>query len=220
MPYVPKEDRKLINKDVKKVVKEIVKDIKEPIDVFEKFYDCVRQVCSTIRATEEGYGSTLFNVYQELGRIIYDVARKYNYTGAWLGELNYATTRLVQEIPKILVEIGLMKTELRYWYHAEIVGYLGALTHHFQSIQNTNWIDQGFAGVFEDVKDEYKRRVNTAYEADQIIKSGDCYDTPYYTRLANIENYMGEVIGHIEIMLKRTEKTLRKDIVGTIFLRE
>ena len=197
-----------------------IKDIKEPIDVFKRFYNCMRQACSTIRATEEGHGVTLHWAYQRLGRTIFDVARKYNYIGAWLGELNYTTTRIIQEIPKALVKKGLMKTELKYWYHAEIVGYLGALTHHFQSIQNTNWIDQGFAGVFEDVAQEYKRRVNTAYEAAQIIKSGDCYDTPYYSRLVNVENYSGEVIGHFEVMLKKSKKTLKKDIIGTIFLRK
>jgi len=201
------------------VVKRIVKDIEEPMDIFEKFQTAMQQVCVIIRACEDGYGINIKYAYHALGRTIYDVARKYNYKGAWFGGLNYATTRIIQEIPKALVKNGLMKEELRYWYHAEVVGYLGALTHHFQSIQNTNWIDQGFAGVFEDVAQEYKRRVNTAYEAAQILKSGDCYDTPYYSRLVNVENYRGEVIGHIEVMFERAKKTLGKDIVGTMFLR-
>ena len=38
--------------------------------------------------------------------------------------------------------------------------------------------------MFEDIKDEYKRRVNSAYEAAQILKSGDCYDyVPFRTQL-------------------------------------
>ena len=66
------------------------------------------------------------------------------------------------------------------------------------------WQGNGLAGVFEDVKDEYKRRVNTAYEAAQIIKSGDCYEaTPYHTRLMPIEH--NGVHGFFEIMLPKTE---------------
>lgn len=222
MPYVPTKDRPVIDKEVEKVVRSIVKNIKEPIDVFDKFYKDLRIVCSVIRASEEGYGVGMPTPAHTLGYIIQLVARKYNYDGAWLGELNYATTRLIQEIPRALIKKFRLpeSNELRYWIYAEFVGYLGALSHHFQMIKNVNWIDQGFAGVFTDVKDEYKRRINISYEAAQIIKSGDCMDAPYYTRLVKVENYKGEVIGHVEVMFARSDKTLKKDIVGTMFLRE
>ncbi len=45
------------------------------------------------------------------------------------------------------------------------------------------------------MKDEYKRRANTAYEAAQIKKPGDCYDAPYHTELIDIKNENGKVIG-------------------------
>lgn len=223
MPYVPSkktdersEDRELIDIEVKKVVKAIVKVEIVPILTLDYFYTSMRQVCSVIRACEEGFGTGLVLPAKMLGFTIFEIAHKYKYKGAWLGELNYATTRLIQELPKELVAKDLMLSELRYWYYAEVVGYLGALTHHFQSIQNTNWIDQGFAGVFTDVKDEYKRRVNVSYEATQIIKSGDCYDTPYYTKLIEIVDQHGQIIGHQEVMVKRSLSTLNKDVIGSI----
>ncbi len=223
MPYVPSKktdgkslDRELIDIAVHKLVVSLVKNLKEAIDVFDKFYRALRQTCSIINATEEGYGVCIRTPEQMLGKVIYDIAKKYNYKGAWLGELNYAVTRLIQEIPKELVKAGLATSELRYWYYAEVVGYLGALSFHYQSIRDTNWVDQGMAGVFTDIKDEYKRRVNVSYEAAQIIKSGDCYDAPYYTKLIEIVDQFGQVVGHQEVMLKRSSSTLNKDVVGRI----
>lgn len=115
------------------------------------------------------------------------VSKKYAYDGAFVGELNYSLTRLIQHLPRSLQEIQGFKSELRYWIYASIVG------------------------VLVDVKDEYKRRVNTAYEAAQIEKSGDCYDTPYYTRLIDVVNEAGEKIGTTEIQLKRSDSTLNVD---------
>ncbi|MGC8516874.1 MAG: DUF6899 family protein, partial [Candidatus Acidifodinimicrobium sp.] len=64
----------------------------------------------------------------------------------------------------------------------------------------SDWIFDGIVGVLEDIKDEYKRRVNTAYEAVQIKKSGDCYDTPYHTELIDIKDSNGNIIGWQEVM--------------------
>lgn len=223
MPYVASrrqnaDDRELIDVEVKNVAQAIVNISDVPMLVFEFFNDSMRQVCSVIRACENGFGANAHLPAQKLGRVIYDVSRKYEYEGAWLGELNYATTRLIQEIPKVMVDKGLMKTELRYWFYAETVGYLGALSHYFQSISNTNWIDQGFAGVFEDIKDEYKWRVNRSYEAYQIIKSGDCYDTPYYTKLVEVTDSKGFHRGYMDISVKRSDTTVNKDVIGKVII--
>jgi hypothetical protein len=68
---------------------------------------------------------------------------------------------------------------------------------------DNDWISNGIAGVFEDVKDEYKRRVNTAYEALQIRKSGDCYDkSPFRTQLVEFE--ASGTKGWIEVMLPQS----------------
>lgn len=126
----------------------------------------------------------------ELSKAITDAAKKHGYDGAFAGELNYALTRLLQEIPRDLVANGTLKEEIRYW------------------------IQPLMYGVLMDVALEHKRRVNTAYEAAQIVKSGDCYDTPFYTRLVEVVDMGGKVIGHQEIMLKRDDSTLGEDVVG------
>jgi hypothetical protein len=124
---------------------------------------------------------------KQLADGIAKVAAKYKYDGAFLGEMNYALTRLIQHLPRSLQEFQSFKDEIRYWMYAGIVG------------------------VLVDVKDEYKRRVNVAYEAAQIEKSGDCYDTPYYTRLVDVVDKTGAKVGTMEIQLKRTIETLSID---------
>lgn len=143
---------------------------------------------------------------------IYGLGEGYGYEGAFLGELNYAITRFIQRVPQIKVQQGEWKDEIRYWLYAATVE---ALT---LAADKTKDFEIGVGGVFVDIKDEYKRRVNTAYEAAQIVKSGDCYDTPYYTRLIEIRNTRGELIGYQEIMLKRGEKTVNEDVLSGHFL--
>jgi len=120
------------------------------------------------------------------------VAQKYNYDGAFAGELNYALTRLIQEIPRDLIKTNQIKQELRYWMQPLMYG------------------------VLLDVALEHKRRVNVPYEAAQIIKSGDCFDTPYYTKLVEIVDETGSHVGYQEIMLKRSPETVNKDVIGKI----
>lgn len=124
---------------------------------------------------------------KQLADGIAQVAATYKYDGAFLGELNYSLTRLIQHLPRSLQEFQGFKDEIRYWMYAGIVG------------------------VLVDVKDEYKRRVNPAYEAAQIEKSGDCYDTPYYTRLVDVVDQQGIKIGTMEVQLKRSPETLNID---------
>lgn len=131
----------------------------------------------------------LDRVAKEMADKIAEVAAKYKYDGAFAGELNYALTRLLQHIPRSLVAVGTLKEEIRYW------------------------IQPLMYGVLTDVAWEHKRRVNTAYEAAQIVKSGDCYDTPFYTRLVEFRNANGDVIGYQEVMLARTAETLTSDVV-------
>lgn len=120
------------------------------------------------------------------------IARLANESGdatACAGLMNYALTRLLQQLPKEMVATGQLKEELRYW------------------------LQPLFYGVLHDVAAEHKRRVNTAYEAEQILKSGDCFDTPYYTKLIEVRDESGEVIGHMEVMLKREEGTVRQNML-------
>lgn len=162
-----------------------------------------------------GHGSEVgSNAEIALAQTIYDVGAKYDYEGAYLGEFNYAFTRFIQRVPQLKVQSGAWAQELRYWLYASTVSALAYASRH------TEDLDIGVDGVFIDIKDEYKRRVNTAYEAEQILKSGDCYDTPYYTRLVEVVDENGTLVGYQEIMLKRSESTLGQDLLnGRIVLK-
>ena len=103
--------------------------------------------------------------------------------GAWLGRLDYALTRLIQEVPEQMVEAGVWEEAFRYWVYAQTVGALTRSAVEVDALGGDDWPSDGLVGVLVDVKDEYKRRVNTAYEMVQIRKSGDCYGTRYRTQL-------------------------------------
>ena len=130
-----------------------------------------------------------------LANAIVKMGVKHGYDGAFQGELNFAITRLIQEIPRELMQQQGFKEETRYW------------------------LQSGVMGVLLDVILEYKRRVNTAYEATQIVKSGDCYDTPFFTRLVDVVDEFGNFIGHQEVMVKRTSFTLNNENLGQITLK-
>ena len=126
-----------------------------------------------------------------------EVSMRHKYDGAFAGELNYSLTRLLQEIPRDLVERGQFNEEMRYWMQPLMYG------------------------VLLDVALEHKLRVNTAYEAAQIVKSGDCYDTPFYTRLVEVVDEEGGHVGHQHVMLKRSEETLDVDVLpGRVVVRK
>jgi hypothetical protein len=107
---------------------------------------------------------------EALAEGIVNIAHGYGYDGAFAGELNFSVTRLIQRIPQIMVDKGYTKDEIRYWILAII------------------------KGVLDDVKEEYRTRVSDAYEAFQIAKNGDCYDTPYITELRKLDPSKEEYI--------------------------
>ena len=119
--------------------------------------------------------------------------------GAWLGRLNYALTRLIQVVPERMVERGVWKEEFRYWLYAQTVGALAKSAIELGALGD-DWAVDGLVGVLTDVKDEYKRRVNAAYEAIQIVRAGDCYTTRYRTELSEVKDPSGAVVGYSEIM--------------------
>lgn len=223
MPYVPSKktdgksaDREIIDRAVEVVALQSASEIKDNLSliqvyesVFKEVADSLFDLCYNMPPRQSHSSATA------LGLVIYTVGDKYGYEGALLGELNYAITRFIQRIPQIKVQMGDWKDELRYWLYAATVE---ALTY---VANNTRDFKIGISGVFEDIKDEYKRRVNPAYEAAQIIKSGDCYDTPYYTRLVEVVDEKGRHVGYQEVMLKRSEETLHLDVLhGKFVLRK
>ena len=143
---------------------------------------------------------------QQLAATIVEAARGYGVQGGWTGELNYAITMLIQLVPYEMCRRKAWEESLRYWIYAETVGALTRTAYDLHGRTGDDFIGNGLTGVFEDIKDEYKRRVNSAYEAAQILKSGDCYDyVPFRTRL--VAATVDGVSGYQEVMLPRQERT-------------
>lgn len=129
---------------------------------------------------------------KQVAEAIAQVAKKYNYKGAFLGEMNFFTTRLMQELPIALMKTGEAASELRYWMQA------------------------GMFGVLLDVILEYKLKVNQGYEIAQIMKSGDCYDAPYYSRPVEVVDENGKVVGHVYVNMKRSGETVGQDVLEDV----
>jgi hypothetical protein len=207
MPYIPAENRPAIDKAVETVAEEIAGELLSnnlTTAISERYRTCFMGIAETIISLEKGASPASDTAITRLASIIIETARGYGQQGGWLGELNYALTRLIQQVPFIMHRNQVWKEALRYWLYAETVGALTRTAYDIHSRYGNEWISNGLAGVFEDVKDEYKRRVNTSYEAAQIRKSGDCYYySPFRTELVKFN--VNGVDGWIEIMLPQQE---------------
>ena len=229
MPYVPSEktdgksqDRNILDAAVELAAKQAATEI-DTVDNFTliRVYKSVfRRVAYELfreeTARREGTTKSVFgnDVCQELGATIYRVGATYGYVGAFLGELNYALTRFIQRVPQIMVETGKWpeKNELRYWSYACATEALWAIA------LETKDRDIGLLGVFMDIALEYKWRVNRSYEAAQIVKSGDCYYAPWYTRVIEVVDESGSHIGRQEVYLERSPETLDKDVLDYVLV--
>jgi hypothetical protein len=204
MPYIQKEDRPYLDKIVLELSDEIVNLLKNKngdTDLASLYKEKISDVIQAIINKESGKViDDNINAYK-LGSAIFDVSTKYNYRGAWLGELNYAITRLIQIVPYNLYKQGIFKEPFRYWIYALTAGALESVAIDFSKKRKIpEWIKIGIIGVINDVKDEYKRRVNTAYESYQIEKNGDCYEySPYHTELIKNDNGFTEIMKKFDI---------------------
>ncbi len=212
MPYVPSKktdgkstDREVIDFAVEKAAEAAANEITNNLSLIRVYKRAFEDIIHGIKNEDAANNFEAMS----LGKTIREVGAGYDYEGAYLGELNYAITRFIQRVPQIKVERKEWKQELRYWLYAATIE---ALIDTANRMRNES-ADTGIGGVFEDIKDEYKRRVNTAYEAEQIIKSGDAYDTPYYTKLIEVVDENGNSVGHMEVMLKRSDETLHQDLL-------
>jgi len=222
MPYVPSKktdgkstDREILDSAVESLAKVAASKITNNLSLIEVYKSIFVKVAQELRSAMQVAGVRSGSEEADLAQAILEVGAKYGYEGAYLGELNYSFTRFIQRVPQIKVKNGDWTQELRYWLYAATVE---ALTY---TAYEASKLGTGMSGVFEDIKDEYKRRVNTAYEAAQIVKSGDCYDGPYYTRLVEVVDESGAHVGYQEVMLKRDNTTLDKDILeGRVVLKK
>ncbi|QQG45716.1 MAG: hypothetical protein HYW89_02245 [Candidatus Sungiibacteriota bacterium] len=222
MPYVPSEktsppadDRKTLDPAIEAVAQEAAETITNNLSLIRVYKNIFLSVARLLRGLLiDGHLSTAPDAEVKLAQAIYEVGKKYGYEGAQLGELNYSITRFIQRVPQILVEMGRWKEsdELRYWSDASMTEAL------ICAADVTKEWGLGIGGVFEDIKDEHKERVNKAYEIAQILKSGDCYDTPYYSRIVEVVDEDGNLIGHLYVALKRGESTLNVDLLPYQFV--
>lgn len=219
MPYVPSEktdgksqDRNLIGAKVEALANAMSETIVSNMDVYKMYmyvFRCMKKGykgyninCNNNIDTVRDYAIALMDTVKTVGA-------GYGYEGAYLGELNYAITRLIQRVPALLAKnnkCGLVVgKELRYWLYAITVDAL------ISAAQGEG--EPGVNGVFEDIKDEYKVRVNKSYEIAQILKSGDCYDTPYFNKVVEVVDENGKVLGHTYIELTNDGKNVLLDKV-------
>ena len=203
MPYIPPDNRPLIDEHVNALADDIADSLaatQETASVSCAYREAFSAIADTIAALETGPECSVATAAERVAAAVVEAARGYGQQGGWLGELNYALTRLIQAVPLAMKRRGAWPDYLRYWLFAETVGALTRAAYDVHSRFADDYIGNGLAGVFEDVKDEYKRRVNTSYEAAQIRKSGDCYDmVPYHTQL--VETEIDGTRGFVEVML-------------------
>lgn len=217
MPYVPSkktippaEDRVILDPAIEAVAKEATERITNNLSLIGVYKNIFLTTADFLdRLLRDGRLSIVPDAMTKLAQTIFEVGCRHGYEGAHLGEFNYVFTRFIQRVPQIKVRREDWKEtdELRYWLYALTVEALSFAAHE------TRNLGIGVSGVFEDVKDEYKWEVNRPYEVAQIIKSGHCYDTPYYSRVVEVVDNDSRHVGHIEIMLKRSPDTINLDVL-------
>ena len=202
MPYIPPDNRPDIDRRVDAVAEEIAAMLTEKGQTAEMsthYRRCFLEIAEFIAVLEKSPDEPAGTIAEELASVVVEQAKGYNQTGGWVGELNYAITMLIQMVPYKMYKKGEWSEPLRYWIHAQTVGALTRTAYDLHARMGDDFIGNGLTGVFEDIKDELKRRVNTAYEAAQISKSGDCFGyVPYRTQLTPFKT--GDVEGFIEVM--------------------
>jgi hypothetical protein len=205
MPYIPAANRPPIDEKVACLADEIANAMicqQHSAEISTHYRRAFLEIADFIAAVERETAAKPASDAQHLAATILETARPSDVKGGWTGELNYAITRLIQRVPHDMRLRKAWDESLRYWIYAQTVGALTRTAYDLHARMDDDYVGNGLTGVFEDVKDEYKRRVNTAYEAAQILKSGDCYEfAPYRTRL--VEATVDGVPGYQEVMLPK-----------------
>lgn len=209
MPYIPPANRPAIDDKVQDLAGEIATRMvqeRQTAELSVHYRRVFLEIAAFIESLERKSAAAPASKAQRLAATIVEVAAGYGILGGWTGELNYAITMLIQRVPHEMHRRNAWDEPLRYWIYAETVGALTRTAYDLHARTSDDYIGNGLTGVFEDIKDEYKRRVNSAYEAAQILKSGDCYDyVPFRTHLVSVT--VDGVAGYQEVMLPRQVRT-------------
>jgi hypothetical protein len=189
MPYIRREVRPLIDPYVDYLAEDIVDEVGgKTLELGDIYLRKLFEVCNTLYLLNMLGGAPAKSSSEKLAARIWEVSKSTaedtkNWREGVLGNLNYALTRLIQTVPRKLVERGLWKQSMRYWVYAVTAGALEVCAHKLCT-EPLDYYKVCLVGVINDVKDEYKRRVNSAYEDEQIKKNGDVYEGPYRTQPA------------------------------------
>ena len=206
MPYISQADRPALDKTVDALADELSNKlikINKTAHISMLYEGSMLEIVETLYKLEIGGKLKPKTTEQSLAATIFEISKAHDYDCPWLGELNYSMTRLIQLVPRKMVEKGKWKDEFRYWIFAQTAGALEKTALRINkrlTLEKHAYILNGIIGALIDIKDEYKRRVNTAYEAVQIRKSGDCYDGPYHTELRDEKDASNNTVGYTEIM--------------------
>ncbi len=205
MPYIVAAERPALDVRVEALADELVASLKgrdnRETEVSVLYRRTFVSVAQTLLRLQEGDAGAPKDLAETLAVEVFGTTGKPGgVQSSWLGRFNYSLTRLVQLVPQKMVEGSLWKEEFRYWVYAQTGGALERAAMEMHATGGDGWAADGVVGVLADVKDEYKRRVSTAYEAIQIKKSGDCYTTPYRTELSEVRDSAGSVVGYQEVM--------------------
>jgi hypothetical protein len=224
MPYIAPEDRPRLDAAVDALAVELASKLSKEMNGDTEVSLCYKEaflaVARRLGGLQRGGKQTARSKAEELAFEVFTGAEKHGYRGAWAGALDYALTRLIQCVPLEMVEKRVWKEEFRFWVYVQTAGALErtAMKIHAEG-GNDDWVTDALVGVLTDVKDEYKRRVNSAYEAIQIRKSGDCYTTPYRTQVVDVKDDVNKVIGYTEVMKEFGDQSKRTGKVTNRSLR-
>lgn len=186
MPYVKHSHREKLDPFIEKAANEIAESstlLKQPQQIgqtyYLKFLELVRALHILAVAKDATTTASHNSPTHQLAKAIFEAGKEDG--GFWAGDLNYAITRIIQLVPRKLVQKGKWEKEFRYWTYAVTAGALErtalAVNESFsKNSTEDDWINTVLVGVFLDIKDEYKRRVNVPYEIEQTALNGDCYD--------------------------------------------
>jgi hypothetical protein len=204
MPYISADERPEIDDKVEALAEEVSRALgreeNKDTEVSVHYREAFVAISKAVLQLERGRKAGASGRTRSLAVEIFGESGASRDRGAWLGRLNYALTQLIQLVPEKMVEKGVWKEAFRYWVYAQTVGALARSAMDIHATEGEGWPADGVVGVLTDVKDEYKRRVNAAYETFQIIKSGDCYRTRYRTDLSEVKDASGRVVGYTEVM--------------------
>ena len=224
MPYVEKADRQRLDAYITAEAEDIVRRLsgksggssggQQDRDLCELYKHDLIEMAEAVIGRERGMDEPPLTPAQRLGQQLFDVAKRKggSIRVDWLGNLNYVVTRLIQIVPRMLVTKDMRESEFT---HALYLLTSSAIEQTALEIRtrrlppNIEWVLDGLVGVLFDIKDEYKRRVDIAYEAVRIKSLGDSYDTPFRTEVVEVTSGNGNK-GYQEIMMDFRGVTQKK----------